>query len=305
MKVLFQFLVICIFCSSMLGAEEKNTNGNSKKNNFLIRFSEYTYIPSEYYNIRGLSGYNLGEYSDQKPTKYNNRTPQFSFRYHIEKFNLGMEYSFFKLEQSELTTGNIFINPERNSITFNNVAFPNVIRRENKLNITKDFEIGDNQKVWLGIGVRNIYKEIYRRLYTYRDQIKTDTYGLQFLVRYQLQVFENFFWTSSIEPFYTTGRRAENNSPFLRDLNIGIPTGPNEYTYFYGYDFDTNFAYRFSENFSIVLGYNYIRTRVRSQFADRGLYYLPETNSIFTLPRNREGTDDNLFNYYMGIRGEF
>jgi outer membrane protein (TIGR04327 family) len=297
-----------VFSVTFLKADEKKTIPPQKRNNVLVRFSDYSYIPSEYYDQREKTGLNVGEYTDQKPTNYNNRVPQFAFKYFVEKANLGIEYSFFKVEQTQLTTASLFYNPDRSLLTFNNPAFPNVIRRENKLNVTRDFELNDSNSISFGIGIRNIYKESYRRLYTYKDQIKSDTYGLQFLLRYQLKLSENFSWNTSIEPFYTTGRRTENNSPFLNQVNIRIPNifdGRETYTYFYGYDFDTNLAYHLSENFSLVIGYNYLRTRVRTQSATSDFYYIPEVSSISIQPRTKENTDDNLLNYYIGLKGEF
>ena len=140
------------------------------------------------------------------------------------------------------------------------------------------------------------------------------TYGLELFFRYKLILLNLCSFSFTVEPFYTVGKLSIKDGPFIVPFNKRIylfPIENDSFTYFWGYDGDLNFSYKIDENISIFIGYNYIRTLTRKQNryrdnvseqyfifqADNSRYFLPP-------PVEYEKTDDNIKNYYIGLRAE-
>lgn len=295
---------------------EEITQGNSleKKYAVTIKAANFSYTPSEFLERREFSSH-FGAASAIE----NNRTKEnpLSFSYYSKALNLFFEYSYYKANFNDMYYFSPTFSNRRGDITYLGYIgynLPNVKRRENKLNLYRKYSQQKNNHFFAGVGIRNIYKEISNTSLNFESYEKSDAYGLELFLRYRLDFLSSFSISFTVEPFYTMGKLTIKDGPFIAPVNKRIYLFPQNYSfvYFWGYDGDMNLSYKIDDNLSFLIGYNYIRTLTRKQNRyrlDSSEFYfiLDEANGRYFTPPpiEYEKTDDNIKNFYLGIKAEF
>jgi outer membrane protein (TIGR04327 family) len=311
MKLLKTFFILLFFISYAY-AEEKESD--TKKFSFFIKRGNYLYQPSDYYtSIDAHQLYIfrlLGQKNNLVGDLKNNEKiiNPISFTYYSQSIDMFFEYSYYKinLDNPYYYYPTLFFQPQYklNSIT----------RRESKINAFKQKKISEKNYFYLGMGIRNLFKETYNQDTFSRNSESIDSYGLQLLLKYQLKINDHFEIGLSLEPFYTYGHREQKGRQFemINYLSSdGLKTGylydyrgTNQKAYFYGSEFDFNIGYKISENWKLFLGYNFIFTKIRYEnYRNFKISYLDSLHvpSESTFIKNT----DHIQSIYLGVKAEF
>ncbi|HMV41224.1 MAG TPA: hypothetical protein PK079_03150 [Leptospiraceae bacterium] len=309
-------ILTILFCSQVIFSEEQNKELNTqKKYSLTIKSAHFSYLPTEYldYRERNTLGSNSASFLHNNRTKTN----PLSFSYYSKDLNLFFEYSYYKISLNNLfytKTEFLESSPGQLRPFFLGYTLPTITRRENKLNAYKKYSVNDRNHFFFGLGIRNIFKEVSSNLYSNERYIRTDTYGMEIFLKYRLDFLSSFAFNLTFEPFYTAGKYITKDFPYNNSINKKVylfPIVNDSFVYFWGYDADINLSYRIDDNLSFFFGYNYIRTatRVQNRYQDNvsNSYYIFDSNGLryFNQRDSYEKTDDNIQNYYVGIKAEF
>lgn len=293
--------------------EDKPQVAEGKTHQFglTIKRMDYTYIPAEYHLSKNPSFYD--PYHTIGNLKKNQQvTLPFALSYFNKNWNLFIEASHYKVTYNDMYARRYaydrdWYNTQPVAYRFSayDTEFPSKTRRESKINFYKQAQLNESNSFFYGIGIRNIYKESYVKrtfIYDYSEYRNSiNAYGLQLFFKYQLQLSSSLKLNLTAEPFLTSGRR-------------NLQEGLNPYTYYsliyqgfngnyffngqvnsiYGVETDLQFAYSLNENLNLLVGYNYIYTKIRTG----------DINSFFSKYPVIE-TKDNIYGYYIGLNAKF
>jgi len=288
--------------SQVEAKEDKPSPAEGKNHQFglTVKRMNYTYVPAEY--IRTTTDpYPLSSSGHLK--KNEQVTLPFALSYYNKNWNLFIEASHYKVNYNDLyyreTEAYIYYaRPLGDSIRVYDQKLDPMTRRESKLNFYKQKQLGESNAIFYGLGIRNIFKESYQKysgvglnLNEYRDSL--NTYGLQLFFKYQYLISSAFRLNLSLEPFLTSGKR-NIDVTFYRSYEL-INRGRGNH-YIYGVDADLQLAYSLNENLSLLIGYNYIFTKIQGKTV-RAPFIIPSYTTV-TEP-------DHIYGYYIGLNAKF
>ncbi len=288
--------------SQVEAKEDKPSLAEGKNHQFglTVKRMNYTYVPAEY--IRTTTDpYPLSTSGHLK--KNEQVTLPFALSYYNKNWNLFIEASHYKVNYNDLYYRDTevyipYARPLGDSIRIYDQKLDPMTRRESKLNFYKQKQLGESNSIFYGVGIRNIYKESYQKYSgstlgynEYRDSL--NTYGLQLFFKYQYQISSALRFNLSLEPFLTSGKR-NLDVTFYRSYEL-IYRGRG-INYIYGVDADLQLAYSLNENLSLLIGYNYIYTKIQAQ----------TVRAPFIFPSYTTATEsDHIYCYYIGLNAKF
>lgn len=293
--------------------EDKPTAKEGKTHQFglTIKRMDYTYIPAEYHLSKNPNFYDpyhtIGNLKKNKEV-----TLPFALSYYNKNWNLFIEASHYKVTYNDMYARRYaydrdWYNTEQLAYRFTayDTGFSAKTRRESKINFYKQAQLNESNSFFYGIGIRNIYKESYEKnssRYTYNEYRNSiNAYGLQLFFKYQLQLSSFLKLNLTVEPFLTSGRRnlQEGLNPyfyyflFYQGLN-GNYFFNGQINSIYGVETDMHFSYSLNENLNLLVGYNYIYTKIRAGNANSFFSKYPVTE-----------TKDNIYGYFIGLNAKF
>lgn len=320
------FAIILVLSTNLSSQEEttKETNASDKPHQFgiTLKRTNYSYTPSEYFESKDSTFLEL-----QKSGKLKNNsqiTYPVSFLYYNKNWNLYTEASYFKISYGNMYYNNLSLDTfsfNRNDLVFlryYDKVQNTITRREAKINFYTKTEINSSNRFFFGLGIRNIYKENFKFNYdplVNDSKDSTNSYGLQAYLKYQVELASFVKLNVSAEPFYTYGNRNRSyQTPDYSSINYYWYSvySSKAKNYFYGADLDFNFSFALNENLNLLVGYNYIYTKIRHEKNSEStfLVYDGQPQILYSIYQNSliqqsHESKDHIFGYYFGLNAKF
>jgi len=322
---LFALLTIILtFSINLFSQEEKPKEFSQVENThqfgFTLKRANYSYTPSEYFESKDSTFGNL-----RKSGKLKNNdqvTYPVSFLYFNKNLNLYTEASYYKVSYANmynLVVGQYIpsLNLGINDLYFYDRVQNSITRRESKVNFYTKTELNSSNLIYYGLGIRNLYKENFRQgnLFYSDDFLdSTNSYGLQVFLKYQVELASFVKLSISAEPFYTVGSRVRSKNHYINQngsYNFSL-YAIGQKNYYYGADLDFNFSFSLNENLHLLIGYNYIYTKIRHEknrnyrlFVENGQPNFTSllSQEVWNQPSNE--SKDHIFGYYIGLNAKF
>ena len=244
--------------------------------------------------------------------------------YYNKNWNLFSEFSYYKVSYAHLYNERISVyipnfNAGSISPSFQTSLYNTITRRELKNNFYTKTEFNSSNQIFYGLGIRNLFKESYgykSGLIGESSMDSTNSYGLQIYFKYQMQIVSFLKLSISAEPFYTVGNRIRSrnlavSNPYLDSYSFFL-NDKNAKNYFYGVDADFNLSFALNENLNLLVGYNYIYTKIRreknrSYFVSVYEGQISISSLIFQslFSQQSHESKDHINGYYIGLNASF